>query len=66
LLPCVSQTAYRRCDECHDERACGIRMVMKEVRERTSEILDSTSLADVEDQVREAASARTEVLDYVI
>ena len=66
LLPCVSQTAYRRCDECHDERTCGIRMVMKDVRDRTAEILDSTSLADVEDQVREASQARTEFLDYVI
>ena len=66
LLPCVSQTAYRRCDECHDERTCGIRMVMKDVRDRTAEILDNMSLADVEDQVREASSARTEFLDYVI
>ena len=66
LLPCVSQTAYRRCDECHDERTCGLRMVMKDVRDRTAEILDNMSLADVEDQVREATSARTEFLDYVI
>ena len=66
LLPCVSQTAYRRCDECHDERTCGLRMIMKDVRDRTSEILDSTSLADVEEQVRQASAARTEVLDYVI
>ena len=66
LLPCVSQTAYRRCDECHDERTCGIRMIMKDVRDRTAEILDSTSLADVENQVREASQTRTEFLDYVI
>jgi Rrf2 family protein len=66
LLPCVSQTAYRRCDECHDERTCGLRMVMKDVRDRTAEILDHMSLTDVEDQVREATAARTEVLDYVI
>ena len=66
LLPCVSQTAYRRCDECHDERTCGLRMVMKDVRDRTAEILDHMSLTDVEDQVREASAARTEVLDYVI
>src|SRR5271168_5224192 len=24
LLPCVSKTAYARCDECRDERTCGI------------------------------------------
>jgi Rrf2 family protein len=47
LLPCVSQTAYRRCDECLDERTCGIRSVMKEVRDSTASILDGTSLADM-------------------
>lgn len=45
LLPCVSQTAYRRCDECPDEETCGIRSVMKEVRDSTAGILDGTSLA---------------------
>ncbi|MBI2149236.1 MAG: Rrf2 family transcriptional regulator [Acidobacteria bacterium] len=47
LLPCVSQTAYRRCDECPDEQTCGIRSVMKEVRDSTLSILDRTSLADI-------------------
>ena len=46
-LPCVSKTAYRRCRECRDERTCGIRMVMKDVRDAMAKILDSTSLADV-------------------
>jgi len=47
LIPCVSQTAYRRCEECLDEQTCGIRMVMKDVRDATARILDSTTLADV-------------------
>ena len=47
LLPCVSQSAYRRCDECVDELTCGLREVMKEVREATTSILDATTLADV-------------------
>ena len=47
LLPCVSKTAYRRCEECHDERTCGIRIVMKEVRDATARILDATTLADL-------------------
>jgi Rrf2 family protein len=47
LLPCVSQTAYRRCDECFDELTCGIRSVMKEVRDATSSILDGTTLEDM-------------------
>ena len=45
LTPCVSQTAYRRCDECLDEETCGIRLAMKEVRDATAHILDNTTLA---------------------
>ena len=44
LIPCVSQTAYRKCEECVDERTCGIRLAMKEVRDATADILDSTTL----------------------
>ena len=46
-LPCVSRTSYMRCRECRDERSCGIRIVMKDVRDATARILDSTTLADV-------------------
>ncbi len=46
-LPCVSKTAYMRCHECRDERTCGIRIVMQEVRDATAKILDSTSLEDM-------------------
>ena len=46
-LPCVSKTAYEKCLDCRDENTCGIRLVMKEVRDRTAAILDSTTFADV-------------------
>ncbi|MCB0514324.1 MAG: Rrf2 family transcriptional regulator [Bacteroidetes bacterium] len=46
-VACVSQTAYRKCDECRDENCCGIRIVMKEVRDAIANILDKTSLEDV-------------------
>jgi Rrf2 family protein len=61
LLPCVSVTAYRRCEECSDEEGCGIRMVMKRVRDATARILDRTSLAAVLRQMgkEEAAKGRT-------
>ena len=45
LIPCVSKTAYRRCDECLDEQTCGVRLAMKEVRDATADILDNTTLA---------------------
>lgn len=51
-MSCVSQTAYRRCDECVDERTCGIRVVMGQVREATARVLDDTSLAQMLDHER--------------
>jgi Rrf2 family protein len=47
LTPCVSQTAYHRCDECADERLCGIRLVMKDVRDETARILEGATLDGV-------------------
>ena len=46
LVPCVSRTAYRSCNDCHDEATCAIRHAMLRVRDETARILDGTSLAD--------------------
>ncbi len=50
-IRCVSQMAYETCG-CPDERTCGLRMVMKDVRDAISHILDETSLADVVARVK--------------
>jgi Rrf2 family protein len=55
-LPCVSKTAYEKCAECRDERTCGIRLLMKEVRDVTAAVLDSTSFAEVLERSRTARS----------
>ena len=60
-LPCASETAYRKCDECVDDRFCGTRMVMRQVRDATAAILDKTTLAQVcrrVDDARAEADAR--------
>lgn len=46
-VSCVSQTAYKPCKECKDEHHCGIRLVMKDVRDVMANILDKTSLEDM-------------------
>jgi Rrf2 family protein len=46
-VPCASVTAYRKCRDCADEETCGVRLVMKQVRDATAGILDHTTLADV-------------------
>jgi len=55
-LPCASETAYRRCEECQDERSCGTRMIMRKVRDATAQILDHTTLVDACRMVDEAKS----------
>jgi Rrf2 family protein len=57
-LPCVSRTAYQKCEECVDERTCGVRILMREVRDATAAILDSTTLEDVLKRSQAAATGR--------
>jgi len=49
-IRCVSHMAYEPCG-CPDERTCGLRMVMGDVRNAIADILDNTTLADVTDRV---------------
>ena len=52
-VKCVSQMAYEHCD-CPDENTCGLRLVMGDVRNAISELLDGTSLADVTKRIHKA------------
>jgi Rrf2 family protein len=45
-IGCVSQTGYEKCS-CPDETHCGLRMLMLDVRNAITSILDRYSLADV-------------------
>jgi Rrf2 family protein len=56
-LPCASETAFRPCDECEDIEACGTRIIMRQVRDSMSDVLDRTTLADL---LRRVDAARAE------
>lgn len=45
-LPCLSITAYRRCDDCNGELACEIRHVFQKVVEAERAALFSLTIAD--------------------
>lgn len=60
-LPCASETAYRKCDECVDDRFCETKIVMRQVRDATAQILDKTSLADL---VRRADTAKSDAMQH--
>lgn len=57
-IRCVSQMAYEPCG-CPDERTCGLRMVMGDVRNAIAAILEHTTLEDVTGRM-EAARALLE------
>ena len=45
LAPCVSRTAFRKCDDCPDLATCSLREALLRARDATSEVLDGYSLA---------------------
>ena len=63
-VSCVSQTAYRRCEECADENSCGIQIVMKDVRDAIAQILDSTSFDDIVRRIQE--QTEKDIFNFII
>ena len=45
-LPCLSKTAYRRCDDCPDERACAVRFLFADGYAALTTALDGASLVE--------------------
>jgi Rrf2 family protein len=45
LSPCVSTTAYHKCEDCDDEETCAIRKVLLAARDATAAILEEKTLA---------------------
>ena len=46
LAPCVSQTAFRKCDDCPDLNTCALRPTLLQARDATAAILETHTLAD--------------------
>ena len=66
-LPCASETAFRPCDECGDIEACGVRIIMRQVRDAVANVLDRTTLAELIRQVENTRtkSAREALMYYI-
>ncbi|MBB3659590.1 Rrf2 family protein [Rhizobium sp. BK650] len=57
-LPCLSITAYRKCDDCDGEQTCQIRHVFAKVADATRKVLFSTTIADAVSTKRGAEVTR--------
>jgi Rrf2 family protein len=64
-VSCVSEKFYERCT-CPNEQLCGIRSVMKEVRDAIVRILEGVTLAQLCDRVRQLQGQHSNPLDYII
>jgi Rrf2 family protein len=47
MLPCVSLNYYEPCEECKDEKICGIRDAFLGVRDQTLKILSESNLEQI-------------------
>jgi Rrf2 family protein len=47
LLPCAAYKYYESCSSCRDEETCGVRSVIKDIRETTVNILKTFSIAEI-------------------
>jgi len=45
LAPCVSRTAFRKCDDCPDLATCSLREALLLARDATADVLEGYSLA---------------------
>ncbi|HBF29725.1 Rrf2 family transcriptional regulator [Rhizobium sp.] len=62
-ISCASRTAYHRCSDCADEKACAIRLTMVEVREAIASVLDTKSFADLHHMVDSEPLGLVHMLD---
>ncbi len=46
-LPCLSKTAYQRCEDCSDEETCALRHIFAETHAATLAVLEKRTLAEV-------------------
>ena len=64
-VSCVSEQFYEKCS-CPDEQRCGIRSVMKEVREAIVKILAEVTVGQLCERVRKLQGDHASSLDYII
>ena len=47
MIPCVSLNFYEKCNDCPDEKSCGVHKLMLQVRDSALEVYRKTTLADL-------------------
>jgi Rrf2 family protein len=62
---CVSEKFYEKCS-CPNEEKCGIRSIMKEVRDAIVKVLETVTVAQLCERVRQLQGVHEDPLEYII
>lgn len=65
-VKCLDGTNLSRCEECLDEKSCGIRLIMTDVHNTLSQLLNSLTLADMVERAEAARSRQQNIVDFSI
>jgi Rrf2 family protein len=60
-LTCLSRTAYRRCEDCQDEKSCALRRLFKETHDAMLHVLEQRTLADIIENSRGGVEIAPEI-----
>jgi Rrf2 family protein len=65
-LPCLSETHVTRCEECDDQESCGIRLVMWDVKNAVTSVMDAVSVADMVERSKAVRMRSRKIIDFSI
>lgn len=64
-MNCVSENYYAKCS-CPNEARCGIRSVMKDVRDAIAKVLENVTVAELCERAKQLQAAPGNPLDFII
>jgi Rrf2 family protein len=65
-LPCLSESHGTRCDECDDQASCGIRLVMWDVKNAVTQVMDGVTVADMVERSKAVRMRNLKIVDFSI
>ena len=65
-VPCLADAAAVKCTECDEMETCGIRLVMADVKQAVSAVLDKTTIADMLERSELERQKLMKMPDYAI
>ena len=65
-VQCLNEISSPGCDECGDPSVCGVRLVMSDVMQAITSVLETNTLADLIERSENALRAQAKIVDFSI